>query len=751
MNIFYKRPLSLILCVMLGGFVVCANFGQTARAVTAALSLILLAVFILTWILLKKRKLIIALTSLALLLSALFSYFYFERTFAPEELYGKAVKISGTVIEIDESSNHKTTLVVRTYEIDGKEAERKILVRISKEDGMYAFLGANTEFFGSVEPIESTDEFDSKSYYYSQGVCARVNKYENISFTKLETTSLSLHLERLRDDICRYSILVMGDDAGSLFSAVFMGNKSYLSSELKLDFTRIGITHILALSGMHLAILAIGVTKLLSLIGVKKKPRTVILMLITASYMALTGFSVSVVRAGLMVLISSLLYLFASMRDSQTNLCLSVFIITLFDPVAIFDASLWLSAFATLGIVVMSELFSRKINVKSLFSRFLLWILLSFLSSFFAISATMAITTAISDKMSVLSALSTLIFSLFIEILIYVGLVILLLGSIFPIGELIMQPLTNLIEVVSSAFSSPSWVLVYVGATYTKIAILIFSILFFSFLIFKLKHKRIALCTLACSFLFVHSVAAYDTYGTLFREDIIYTENTKHDIITLKSEGKSCVVDVCSYSESTGYDTLDALLDSKTYTVDKYVVSHYSYGLSAALDVAFSKIKTKLLLIPAPKNDKEKSISNIITASLEHHGTEIQQYDVDENIEIGSYTFVQRYRVEYGDGTAKCAFEISGKNTHIAYLSSGMLHYKTRDLAYEILFRSDKVIFGEHGETYEPIYYLKQHFPSLKLIVIGGERIYLTQTSIKQYKENGTKVLSHPNTVSLIY
>ena len=102
---------------------------------------------------------------------------------------------------------------------------------------------------------------------------------------------------------------------------------------------------------MHLAILAAAIFGIFRLLRLNKRLSYVFVMLFTLFYMLLTGMPSSVMRAGLMVIISSLLFIFATTSDSLTNLLLSFFIIILIEPYAIYDLSLLLSAFATFGII----------------------------------------------------------------------------------------------------------------------------------------------------------------------------------------------------------------------------------------------------------------------------------------------------------------------------------------------------------------------------------------------------------------
>jgi predicted membrane metal-binding protein len=127
-------------------------------------------------------------------------------------------------------------------------------------------------------------------------------------------------IESLRLRLREFILRTLGSESGGLFLALFAADRSYLDGKLSLDFRRIGISHLLALSGMHLAILSFFIHRLLSLLHIKKMARTVIVMLFVILYMFFTGFPLSVVRAGVMLFFVSLYYLLALPRDSLTVL-----------------------------------------------------------------------------------------------------------------------------------------------------------------------------------------------------------------------------------------------------------------------------------------------------------------------------------------------------------------------------------------------------------------------------------------------
>ncbi len=749
MNIFKKRPLCLILCVMLGGFVL---FSVGSDIVKRCLIFTAVSALIISFSVSHAARLrmgFFKLLSLLLLLSCVSSHLYFDKWFDPSTRYDKEVEISGQVVEIDDSSSYKTNLVISASAIEkGKLGkEKRILARISKSDAQYIYDGAIITFKATLKSIESSEDFDARSYYYSNGICAEAINFKLTDVSKHPEESLAVKLSLIRENTSRHSMLTMGEDAGSLFAAVFMGQRTYLSPRLSLDFERIGISHILALSGMHLAILAVGLTRLLSLFGISKKPRTVIIILIIAFYMALTGFSVSVVRAGIMLIISSLLYLFASAKDLPTNLAISVFLICLITPYAVFDISLWLSAFATFGIVAMTDMASRKLQNKNVFVKLLTAIGASFAASFFAISATMLITTAISDSTSLLGAFSTLIFSFLIEVFIYVGLLILAVEFIFPIGAYVMEPLYSVIDRLSYTLSSPRWIVVSTDEAQIKALIIIFTVLFFAFIVLKIKHIKSALLVLVCSFIAVHGFAAAQTYTDAFSDGITYGKDGNHELFTLKSNDTTAVLDFGFYTETTAYETADILSEQNIFSLDAYIATNYSTGIAESIKTLLSRTKTEAVYIPEPLNKDEERLLDLTELVTDEFKATLVMYSADTVIKIGDIEVEQPSTSTIDISTAGSVFKITYADHVITYIASGALRNMTKEQTERITSNSSTLIFGSHGKKYSVPYIYASTLSTIKRIIISGKNLTLSDDVLTFYKKNGTEIITDPGTV----
>ena len=151
---------------------------------------------------------------------------------------------------------------------------------------------------------------------------------------------------KMRD---RIEILIeksMLDRAVSEFIiSILLGDKSFLSNDVRDSFNNSGVAHILALSGMHVAII-MGIILLLlfplQLMGMRKLRYVIALALIWA-YAFMTGLAPSTVRACVMTSFMVLALLTQRRNKAVNSLLASAFIIILVDPASVYDIGLQLS------------------------------------------------------------------------------------------------------------------------------------------------------------------------------------------------------------------------------------------------------------------------------------------------------------------------------------------------------------------------------------------------------------------------
>ena len=406
MKIFEKRPLALILCVMLGGFSFFVDFGWKTKLICASISLFAISIIYLFDTLKASRKPIVVICLVTLSISLILSAIW-ASNFFPTEFYNEgSVDIKAKVYKIDNSDSATSAITFKSEKICGKNDKHSFIAYVNKDIAVMLRQYDVVTFKAEISELSSDDDgFDGRSYFISKGYSAILNNISDISIHENDVDHIDSFFHRLQLKIANTLKIRTNFDTGAFLAALIVGDRSDLSGNTRLNFARLGISHILALSGMHLAILSFAINAVLIKVNVKKKTRVCIMICLVIFYMALTGFMSSVLRAGLMLLISYILFLLLNKSDSLTSLAISVFIIVLIDPTSVYDMSLWLSAFATLGVVVFSEM--SAVADRDMSIKLKLWINFknACLVSVFAFCATFALTAFRFNYFSIASIL----------------------------------------------------------------------------------------------------------------------------------------------------------------------------------------------------------------------------------------------------------------------------------------------------------------------------------------------------------
>lgn len=741
MNIFDKRPLCLILCIGLGGFFLFTLDNPIIRVAVIAAAILLI---ILSFIFRKSnhKQIMMRLIGGALLLASLLSFVYFDLCFKAYEVYDDRVEIVGTVEEVSSSSSYTMRLTVRAESIDGKPTSfYRFYAYPTKTEAKGVVEGTRISFSAEL------DGFSDESYTYniSNGINAYASDVEDLKIIEYTNGGISGQIKRIREYLTRYIISISDRDTGAVLSALLLGERDYLPDQLRLDFKRIGISHILALSGMHLAILSLGIGKLLSILGVKKKPRVAIIAIFVFLYMALTGFSVSVVRAGLMVIISSALFLLSRSKDSLTSLSVSVLIICIVTPYAILDISLWLSALATFGIIAYGEFVSGLAPVKTRKQKILRYFLLGILASIFAISSTIAISMYTFGGFSILAPITTLIFSILAEIIMYLGCVMALIGWLIPIGKII-SPLCKLMTWLAGVFSDLKFAYVSASFSFVTILVLIYTVAFVLFLILNIKKRKMAVNILVVSYAIVTIVPTIATVKQSYTETIAYYSDYKCDELLVRSENEVCLINSSQYSKSLVYTSLDLLEDANVTHLDKYYLTHYSWSLDEDIETLLYNISVDDIYIPYPRNSDEEAILKVLYKSVENSRANVVTFREYETVTIGNYNINLLYSEPYGN-TSVNAFVVAGEGEIYTYISSGLLTGKTEQQFRKYLSLSNTVILGDHGKKYKDKVYISEYFDCVENIIIHSENMFLKQENMQLYLDNGCNILSQPNEI----
>lgn len=144
------------------------------------------------------------------------------------------------------------------------------------------------------------------------------------------------------------------DNTSGVLLGILLGNTEQIDNEIKQDFSNSNISHILAVSGMHISYIVIGLTFILDKVLGKRKSKTITIVFLNI-YMFITGFSPSVVRASIMTILFLLSKVVYRKNDIWTSISISILILLIYNPFLIKSSSVQFTYVATIGIIIMQK------------------------------------------------------------------------------------------------------------------------------------------------------------------------------------------------------------------------------------------------------------------------------------------------------------------------------------------------------------------------------------------------------------
>ena len=180
-----------------------------------------------------------------------------------------------------------------------------------------------------------------------------------------EINSLYSALGKIKTTFSKIIDLYIPSENGAIAKAMTIGEKSDISDKTINHFNYSGTSHLLVISGLHLSLWSIGIMRFAEKFSKLRKYTTIIGLVCLLGYSLLTGFSVSVIRAGVMVGGVLLGKAFHRDADSINSIGIALFLILLENPFAPFSASLWFTVGSTMGILIIAQNLLYKIKEKS--------------------------------------------------------------------------------------------------------------------------------------------------------------------------------------------------------------------------------------------------------------------------------------------------------------------------------------------------------------------------------------------------
>ncbi len=343
--------------------------------------------------------------------------------------------------------------------------------------------------------ITKTD-IKSYSYYnYSSLYFSRAN-LNDVTITNSNPNLIELLKLKANDILTKY----MGVENGSIAYAMIFGDKEGVDTEISNIFSISGISHILAVSGLHIGVLVAVILFILKKLKCNNVATISILSATLLLYMFICNFTPSVVRASIMAIILTLSHMIGKRYDSLSSLSLAGITIVLFKPTSLLSVGFQLSFDCVFAIITLSP-FITNMLVKLKFNE--------------KFAGTLAISTATSialipfcayyfNRVSMFSIFTNIVVIPIFSIVYVIMLPVLILSLILNfMGYLLVVPniLIHFIKLIANFVASIkySYFVVFDVSIFTFISILAFQYVL-EFMVCKPKFKIIVASILMLCF-----------------------------------------------------------------------------------------------------------------------------------------------------------------------------------------------------------------------------------------------------------
>ena len=209
-------------------------------------------------------------------------------------------------------------------------------------------------------------QFNAPFYYQILRISFRLNQAE-IQVKSDRFYKIAEGLYQLRRKAGSKVDALLPEQEASVMKTMLLGEKGILDEEIKGLYQRNGIAHILAISGLHISMIGMGLYQLLRRAGLKIKLSAILASMIIVLYGMMTGFAVSAIRAIAMFLLQMLAQILGRTYDRITALAVAAVLVLVEQPLYLFHSGFQFSFLCVLGISLILPVLGNVRKGKKLF------------------------------------------------------------------------------------------------------------------------------------------------------------------------------------------------------------------------------------------------------------------------------------------------------------------------------------------------------------------------------------------------
>ncbi len=491
-----------------------------------------------------------------------------------KHLYGTTIKVEGTVTE----EGDKTFLLdtehglFRCYYYNDDVAVRKYnVISVCGDVGQFSVAKYN-------------GDSDSRLYNALRGIVGTIS-CDKIELTGYEKSFSIWDIGVYARDFLEVKIskFPVNSDVKGFITALLTGNTDNLDSKVKESFRLTGISHLVAVSGLHVGIFISFFWFFSFKIRKNKILHILFIFTLVAMYVLVIGERASVLRAGIMAVCGYMMFSLRRRSDSLMNLMIAGILICLANPYYVVDAGFQMSFLVTMGIIIFSPYFKSSVVAIPIIAMLFL----------------LPVTTYYYNTIS----LETIIVNVIVVPLTAPIILFGYIGCFVPYFSSVSAVMANFVISVAEFFSSADWLHISVPSPDMWEFQIWFLIVCTVYNVLNRQEFRTIVMLVAIVILLVSiSPAREEVYKDA--HTVRFINNNKYNVIHITTENKmeiliDCGRDIDKYAVKNGIDTIDAVLISAS-DKDRY----------EGLEKLCAEVEVTAVLLPKSLKKKNLRLEN---------------------------------------------------------------------------------------------------------------------------------------------
>ena len=288
-------------------------------------------------------------------------YFIDTKNFTTNLTAGQEYVVEGRATTHIYDNEETIYVILDSVTLDGNKSDNLGLT-IYKIDGFNIESGQRIKFTANIydEFLFENGQFNSFAYKMD----TTHNAFVNSTDVQIISSGNLTFAENVRLYVKNLLHSFMPFETAELSYSILFGDQTQLDEEIKENFATSGLGHLVAVSGLNIAVLVACLYWLLRLFKTTKIFRFIFVSIVLLFYSYLCSFSPSVVRASIMAIVFLASTLLGRQYDLLSSLGVAGFIILLINPFSVFDAGFLMSFISVIAIGILANPLTKFFNQK---------------------------------------------------------------------------------------------------------------------------------------------------------------------------------------------------------------------------------------------------------------------------------------------------------------------------------------------------------------------------------------------------